>query len=165
MSSKSKLEPSLSTQEKRALLARLLKQKKKVFPASFAQQRLWFLDQLEPNSSSYNIVYAVRVSGQLNLTVLQQSVDKIVRRHETLRTTFELVNESPQQVIHADLPPEFLTLDLRDWPGDEQENEVQRLLREEAARPFNLAQGPLLRISVLRLDEEDYILVLAMHHI
>jgi len=165
MSSNSKLEVSLSTQEKRALLARLLKQKKKVFPASFAQQRLWVLDQLEPNSSRYNILYAVRVSGQLNLTVLQQSVDKIVRRHETLRTTFALVNESPQQVIHADLPPEFLTLDLRDWPRDEQENEVQRLLREEAGRPFNLAQGPLLRIGVLRLDEQDHILVLAMHHI
>jgi amino acid adenylation domain-containing protein len=165
MSSNSKSELSLSTQEKRALLARLLKKKKKVFPASFAQQRLWFLDQLEPNSSSYNIVTAVRASGRLSLTVLQQSVDEIIRRHETLRTTFALVNESPQQVIHAELPPELRIIDLSDWPEGEQENEVQRLLREEAGRPFNLAQGPLLRIGVLRLDEQDHIVALAMHHI
>src|SRR5215813_9426852 len=130
MSSNSKLELSLSTQEKRALLARLLKQKKKVFPASFAQQRLWLLDQLEPNSSSYNIVTAVRVSGRLSLTVLQQSIDEIVRRHESLRTTFTLVNEAPQQVIHAELSPQLRIIDLSDWPGGEQENEVQRLLRE-----------------------------------
>jgi len=168
MSSNSKIDASLSTQEKRALLAGLLRKKRDVpnaFPLSFAQQRLWFLDQLEPNSSSYNIVSAIRLTGQFDLAALEQSAHEVVRRHEALRTTFAMTNGSPQQIVHSELAPELRVTDLSQWPGDEQENEVQRLLRHESGRSFDLSGGPLLRIGVLRLDEQDHVLLVAMHHI
>ena len=167
MSSNSKIDASLSTQEKRALLAGLLRKKRDVpnaFPLSFAQQRLWFLDQLEPNSSSYNIVSAIRLTGQFDLAALEQSAHEVVRRHEALRTTFAVTNGSPQQIVHSELAPELRVTDLSQWPGDEQENEVQRLLRHESGRSFDLSRGPLLRIGVLRLDEQDHVLLVAMHH-
>jgi len=136
-----------------------------VFPASFAQQRLWFLDQLEPGSSLYNHLSAIRLKGALSVEVLQRALNEIVARHETLRTTFATVDEEPVQIITPALSAPLSVIDLNEVPETEREAEAQRLVREEAQRPFDLAQGPLVRASLLRLGDEEYILLLAMHHI
>ncbi len=136
-------------------------------PLSFAQQRLWFLDQLEPNSSLYNIPRAVRLAGRLNVTALERSLDEIVRRHEALRTIFAYADGSPVQVI-APAPVTTAALplvDLSELPKSEREAQTQRLATEEAQCPFDLSQGPLMRAKLLRLDDEEHVLLLTMHHI
>jgi amino acid adenylation domain-containing protein len=132
---------------------------------SFAQQRLWFLDQLEPGSSFYNIPAAVRLRGTLDLTALEQSFREVIRRHESLRTRFGVVNGVPVQVI--DEAPEFSLplLDLSTVGEAEREAEARRVATEESQRPFDLGTGPLLRASVLRLSEEEHVLLCTMHHI
>ena len=122
-------------------------------PLSFAQQRLWFIDQLEPGSSVYNFPAAVRLKGPLNIVALKQSLDEIVKRHEALRTTFAIVDGRPVQVIAPLLTLTLPIVDLRELPETEREAEVQRLVTNEAQRPFDLAQGPLVRATVLRLGE------------
>ena len=134
-------------------------------PLSFAQQRLWFIDQLDPGNSVYNFPVAVRLKGSLNLAALEQSLNEIVRRHEALRTTFTIVDGQPSQAIAPKLSVSLLIVDLRELPDGERENEVQRLVVEEARRPFDLAQGPLLRASVLQLSDEEQVGLLTMHHI
>lgn len=138
-------------------------------PLSFAQQRLWFLDQLIPNNPFYNIPAAVRLSGSLNLAALEQTFNEIVRRHEALRTTFVMVEGQPIQVIAPVETRNFASLhavrDLRELPESERETQVRRLSSEEAQRPFNLSTDPLLRVTLLRLDEAEHILLLTLHHI
>ena len=129
-------------------------------PLSFAQQRLWFLDQFEPGTPLYNLPIALRLSGALDVGVLEQTINAIVRRHEALRTTFAAIDGYPVQVIHPPLALALPVTDLRTLPQDEQEAEAVRLAREEAQRPFNLAQGPLLRASLLRLAAEEYVALL-----
>jgi len=136
-----------------------------VFPASFAQQRLWFLDQFEPGSPYYNIPSAVRLTGKLDVVALERTLNEIVRRHESLRTTFATMDGEPVQVISPSLTLPLPVVDLRDLPPAERESEAMRLAMEEARRPFNLSQGPLLRTTLLRLDEEEYMMLLTMHHI
>ena len=134
-------------------------------PLSFAQQRLWFLDQLMPGSSAYNIPGMLRVSGKLNFDAIRKAFTEIVRRHETLRTRFESVDGTPLQII--DPPGAFpvQVLDLSHLDAQARESEAQRLAAEETARPFDLRAGPVLRATVLRLDEEDHVLLLSIHHI
>jgi amino acid adenylation domain-containing protein len=134
-------------------------------PLSFAQQRLWFLDQLKPNSSFYNIPAAVRLSGTLQITALEQSFREIIRRHESLRTTFGLVDGVPVQIIHE--PPAFNlpVLDLSAVPESEREAEARRAAAEESQRPFDLSMLPLLRASVVRLSEQEHLLLCTLHHI
>lgn len=134
-------------------------------PPSFAQQRLWFFDQLEPGSSAYNMPAAVRLRGPLNVATLEQSLNEIVKRHEALRTTFAMVDGRPVQVIAPILMLTLPVVDLRELSETERETEVQRLVTEEAQRPFDLAHGPLLRVTLLRLDAEEYVGLLTMHHI
>ncbi|HEX7313092.1 MAG TPA: amino acid adenylation domain-containing protein, partial [Pyrinomonadaceae bacterium] len=134
-------------------------------PLSFAQQRLWFLDQLEPGSAFYNIPAAVRLRGSLDQSVLEQSLNEIVRRHESLRTTFPEVNGQPVQLITAPQPLPLTTLDLRDLPADEKLERVNAAAVEEARGPFDLSAGPLTRVTLLRLDEDEYVLLLTLHHI
>ena len=142
-------------------------------PLSYAQQRLWFLDQFEPGSVVDNISAAVRLSGPLKVTALEQSLDEIVRRHDVLRATFPTVDGQPNQVICPALPlrqtqGQLVTLsvvDLRELPEVEREAEARRLATAEAQQPFDLARGPLVRTAVLQLGEEDHILLLTMHHI
>ena len=136
-----------------------------VFPMSFAQQRLWFLDQLEPGNSVYNIPAAMCLRGALNGAALEQSLNEIVRRHEALRTTFSVMEGQPVQVIAPGLALTLPVVDLGNLLETEREAEAQRLTIEEAQRPFDLAQGPLLRTTLLRLDKEEHILLLTMHHI
>ena len=132
---------------------------------SFAQQRLWFFDQLEPGLSAYNIPAAVRLKGPLNLAALEQSLNEIVKRHESLRTTFGKVDGRPTQVIAPTLTIKLPVVDLRKLPASERETEVRRLVTAEAQRPFDLSQGPLLRGTVLRLGDEEHVGLLTMHHI
>jgi len=134
-------------------------------PLSFAQQRLWFLDQLGPDSPLYNIPDAVRLTGRLSVPALEQSLNEMIRRHETLRTTFATVDGRPVQVIAPFSTMALPSVDLWDLPKAEQEAEAWRLATEEALRSFDLARGPLLRTTVLRLDEEEHVLLVTMHHI
>nr|WP_275899245.1 non-ribosomal peptide synthetase [Pyxidicoccus caerfyrddinensis] len=134
-------------------------------PLSFAQQRLWLLDQLEPGSPAYNMPLALRVSGVLDTEALRLSLEALVHRHESLRTTFREEPSGPVQVIS---PPAALPLDvveLSHLPEGSRQAEVRRLTSAEALRPFDLASGPLLRASLLRLGAQEHVLLVTMHHI
>ena len=136
-----------------------------IFPASFFQESLWFLAQLEPNRAIYNMSSTFRLTGLLNLDVLEQVLNAIVQRHESLRTTFMVLEGQLVQVISPTLFTPLQAVDLRHLPRAEQEAEAQRLATEEAQRPFDLTRGPLLRITVLQLGAEEHMLLLTMHHI
>lgn len=131
---------------------------------SFAQQRLWFLDQLQPGSV-YNIPVAVRLTGSLSIPVLQQTLNEIVRRHETLRTNFLTLEGQPLQVIAPTLNLALPLVDLRNFPQFEREAEVLHLAAKEAQQPFDLTKEPLLRITLLLLDQAEYVVLFTMHHI
>lgn len=134
-------------------------------PLSFGQQRLWFLNQLVPDHPFYNVPLALHLDGPLQVSVLEQCFNEIVRRHEMLRTTFHSKDGSQTQMISPSLSLKCLLLDLSHLPASKQEEEVHRLAFEEARRPFNLERGPLLRIRVICLEPERYILLLTLHHI
>jgi acyl transferase domain-containing protein len=137
----------------------------RTFPASFAQQRLWFLDQLEPGNPFYNDAAAVRLSGALNLAALGRSLAAVVRRHEALRTTFAAQDGDPVQVIAPVGPVAITLIDLRALPAAEREPTLLALAGQERLRSFDLSRGPLLRVGVLRLDQTEHVLFLTMHHI
>ncbi len=166
--------------EKRALLEQMLQQKRGNFatprplvkrqpgdrtPVSFAQQRLWFLDQLEPGAYAFNMPVAVVFEGALNLTALEKTFCEVIRRHESLRTTIAVVNNEPVQVIAEAEPITIAVKDLTHLPKSEREPEAKRLANIEAQTPFDLSVGPLLRVSLLKLDEEEHVLLLTLHHI
>ena len=134
-------------------------------PLSFAQQRLWFLDQLQPNSSFYNIPAAVKLNGELNVEALGQSISEIVRRHESLRTSFNMFDGQPVQVILPAEPTSLVVTDLSHLLEAEREKEVMKIATEQGLEPFDLEVGPLLRVGLLRLGDEEHVLVLVMHHI
>ncbi len=136
-----------------------------IFPLSLAQKRLWFMDQLEPGSAMYNIPLAFRLSGSLNVDALRQTVEAIVSRHESLRTTFRMVDEQPMQCIAEQGSISLCVTDLTDLPETGHGTEVERLTSEEFGKPFDLVHGPLFRINLLRLGEKEHILLLVMHHI
>ena len=136
---------------------------KYVFPATFAQQRLWFLEQLQPGSASYLIPWSLRIQGKLNAEALTQSLNEIVRRHEILRTTFSWKDGVPVQVVTSELALAVTVLDLSSTANREQE--ALHLASEEARKPLDLERGPLVRAQLLRLGPEDHILLLTMHHI
>ncbi|HEV3050635.1 MAG TPA: amino acid adenylation domain-containing protein, partial [Longimicrobium sp.] len=134
-------------------------------PLSFAQERLWFIDRLEPGSTTYNIPAALRLAGALNEPALERAVGEIVRRHEALRTVFAEVDGSPVQMI---APFGGFTLPMEDLAGlseADREAAVRRRTGKEAARPFDLSAGPLFRAALLRLSAEEHVLLLSMHHI
>jgi hypothetical protein len=135
------------------------------FPLSFAQQQLWFLDRLKPDNYVYNESVAVRLSGKLNLAVLEQSLNEIIRRHESLRTTFTLVEGRPSQVVAAPQPVSWISRDLSGLSQLEQNERIQALAIEETQTPFDLNVGPLLRLSLLDLAEDTSVVLLTIHHI
>lgn len=163
---------------KRELLARLL-QKKGVdtaspisarashapVPLSYAQMRLWFLEQLSPGDATYNVSGALRLRGQLDLAVLEQALHEVVRRHEALRTTFEDVGGEPTQRIHPSVEVPLPVEDLTSFAEVSRDERTRELARDEATRPFDLSRGPLLRTRLLRLAPEEHELVFTMHHI
>jgi amino acid adenylation domain-containing protein len=136
-----------------------------VLPASFAQQRLWLLDQLQPGDPTYNIAAAVRLKGQLEIDALRDGLNKVAQRHETLRTTFMIVDDELVQVVAQSLNVLLPVIDLHNLTKQEREAEFKCFADNEAQRPFDLARGPLLRCVLLKLDEQEHALLLVMHHI
>ena len=134
-------------------------------PLSFAQQRLWFIEQLKPGAAVYNTSGAIRLEGRLDLESLESVINEIVRRHEVLRTRIEVDEGEPVQMIDDWSPRRLEIEDLTGLPSSERESEVRRLAREEAGAPFDLQRGPLLRVKVLKLAEDDYVMLHTMHHI
>ncbi|MDF4005205.1 amino acid adenylation domain-containing protein [Luteibacter sp. PPL552] len=136
-----------------------------VFPLSFAQQRLWVLDQLEGQSPTYNIPSAVRLKGHLDTAALQAALHGITRRHDALRARFDSVDGSPVQRIAADVPLPLVPHDLTGFSPKEREAKTRWLMSEEARTPFDLRQGPLVRARLLMLSAHEHLLLLTMHHI
>ncbi|MBC1238391.1 non-ribosomal peptide synthetase [Nostoc sp. 2RC] len=136
-----------------------------VFPTSFAQQRLWFLHQLEPNSSVYNLPYGLRISGNLKVEALQQAFEAIANRHEILRTNFTTVDGNPAQVIAKSRSILIPVVNLSQCSEVGRAAQVQELINKEAEYSFDLAQDSLLRITLIQLGEKEYLLLLTLHHI
>lgn len=135
------------------------------FPLSFAQQRLWFLDQFERESAAYNLPSAVRMKGRLDTAAFERALDEITRRHEVLRTTFQVVDGEPAQIVKPHSPFALTVEDIQHLPEQDREREALRLVAEEARRPFDLARSPVIRAKLLRLDRNDHVFLLTMHHI
>ncbi|MBN4004268.1 non-ribosomal peptide synthetase [Nostoc sp. LPT] len=134
-------------------------------PLSFAQQQLWFLQQLLPDNHLSNMLLVLRLSGSLNIAALEQSLSELIRRHEVLRTTFPTVNGKPFQSI---APATTLTVPVIDRQGlsaQEQTDQIQQIAAAEASKPFDLVVGPLLQFTLLQLGEQEYIFLLKIHHI
>ena len=134
-------------------------------PLSSAQHGLWFLHQLVPGTAAYNIPCTIRVRSALDSWLLQESINAIVRRHEALRTAFMVVDGQPRQIITPSVTVRLPVVDLQGTLPSRREGEARRLASMEAARPFNLAEAPLLRATLLCLAPEDHLLLLTMHHI
>ncbi|HEY7424336.1 MAG TPA: amino acid adenylation domain-containing protein [Gemmataceae bacterium] len=167
-----------SSPERRELLERLRRQENVaslpgILPRSagedvrlsFAQEQLWFLDQLEPGNPAYNLAATVRVGGPLDPVALQQALRALVCRHDILRTTFIARAGQPVQVVALTLPLAVPLMDLRGLPETQRQSRVQELTLSEARKPFDLACGPLLRASLLRLTDDEHLLLLTVHHI
>ncbi|ODG96163.1 non-ribosomal peptide synthetase [Nostoc sp. KVJ20] len=166
---------SLSPDKRELVLQKLKKQqqsplftsvsREQPLPLSFAQQRLWFLDQLEGENCVYNVPFFWQIKGFLNISALEQAIRAIVQRHEVLRTSFSILDESPIQVIHAH--PQ-LTMQVLDWRQLTEENQLSRatqLATKELQQPFDLSNPPLLRVKLLQLNDQSYLLLLVIHHI
>ncbi|HMZ97947.1 MAG TPA: amino acid adenylation domain-containing protein [Nitrospira sp.] len=134
-------------------------------PLSFAQERMWFLYRLSPDAVAYNIPASVRLHGPLNKPALRWAVAELVRRHDALRTTFAHVDGQPRQIIQDVLDPTWTEEDLRGVPAELREPRALELATAEARRPFDLEQGPLLRVFLIQLGDEDQIVILNTHHI
>jgi len=134
-------------------------------PASFAQERLWLVDRLAPGGSRYNVPLALRIAGDLAPAMLDAVLGEVVRRHESLRTTFRERDGKPVQVIAAPAPWRVPAVDLSALPADLPASAALRLAADDAGRPFDLERGPLLRAALLRLGAGDHVLLLSMHHI
>ncbi|HKV36650.1 MAG TPA: amino acid adenylation domain-containing protein, partial [Pyrinomonadaceae bacterium] len=134
-------------------------------PLSFAQQRLWFFEQLQPGTATYNQIQSVRLLGSLDVTALERSLNEILRRHESLRTTFSDVKGEPAQQVMPASPQTLPLTDLSDLPEADREEATRRLTLEELNRPFDLAGGPLVRAHLLKLDAETHVALFMMHHI
>jgi amino acid adenylation domain-containing protein len=135
------------------------------YPASFAQQRLWFLDQLEPGAAAYNLVRAFRITGLLDINALTSAIRAVVRRHESLRTVFEMVEGETRQVVLSNVDIQVSLVDVTHLPSGDRRKAALRIASEEGKIPFDLTRGPLLRAFLVRIDQDQHLLVLAMHHI
>ncbi|WP_353929455.1 amino acid adenylation domain-containing protein [Okeanomitos corallinicola TIOX110] len=162
--------------EKRELVLQKLKQQQKSpalkpisreqpIPLSFAQQRLWFLDQLEGDNYVYNIPFFWKIDGYLNINSLEKAIKEIIQRHEILRTSFSVINESPTQIIHLQSQLKIQVLDWKQLTASEQLNQAQKLAKEELQQPFNLSKSPLIRVKLLQLTEQSQLLFLVIYHI
>jgi hypothetical protein len=134
-------------------------------PLSFAQERIWFLDQFEGNNAVYNLPFELRLKGTLNVLVLLRCLNEIVRRHEALRTRFEMAENQPVQIIQSSFSLKMPLTDLSSLPQQQVEAEAERLCKEEARRPFDLKSDLMLRVRLIRLGPTDHVLLLNMHHI
>jgi hypothetical protein len=151
--------------ERKEEILALLRDQHEYAATSFAQNRLWFLDQLVPQAAFYNMPFALRLEGKLNVITLKESLNEIVRRHEALRTTFVTIDGRPFQEIAFQWALELPVIDLRSLGPEEREARTRQLALEEAERPFDLSTGPVIRSVLLWLDREEYVLLLTKHHI
>ncbi|HVN80126.1 MAG TPA: condensation domain-containing protein, partial [Terriglobia bacterium] len=135
------------------------------FPLSFGQQRLWFLDQIEPSSPLYSVGWAAELRGPLNLDALRLAFNTIVKRHESLRTTYSHFDGSPVQVIAEDRLVEWSLFNLETADPVSQTSDVNVILKKEAQRPFDLSRDLMLRATLIRLGPEQAILLIVIHHI
>jgi amino acid adenylation domain-containing protein len=135
------------------------------FPASFGQQRLWFLDQVTPGTTAYNLARAIHLTGSLDPSALANALQTIISRHESLRTIFISVEDDVRPVVQSALKFDLSVSDIGELPVEQREEAALRVSGEEAGKPFNLSTGPLLRAKLLRLGSEEHILVLVVHHI
>ncbi|NPC86635.1 amino acid adenylation domain-containing protein, partial [Pyxidicoccus fallax] len=156
-----------SIRSKRALALPPLRpvERTDALPLSFAQQRLWFLDQLIPDSALYNMPAPLRLEGSLDVAALERSLSELMRRHEVLRTSFPADADQPLQVIAPPAPFPLERVDLSALSAEAREAEARRLVEAECRKPFSLAHGPLLRALLLKLEAQQHVLVLNMHHI
>lgn len=139
--------------------------RKKRLPLSFTQQRLWFLDQFRPGDTAYTNGSAFKFSGQLDILALEQSLQEIMRRHEVLRTTFVKRDDQPVLVIHSDFSVTLPLIELDHQATEEQERAIYELVQQEIAQPFDLTQGPLSRFMLIRLKQDEHILITIISHI
>jgi amino acid adenylation domain-containing protein len=135
-----------------------------LFPASIDQERLWFIEQLQPGNSAYNIFSASRIKGPLDAALMGRVVNELISRHEVLRTTFTVVDDQPMQLVNPKTEFTLTPVDLGAWPERGREGEALRRVTEDFARPFDLEKGPLFRIGLLRLAADDHVLHVNMHH-
>ncbi len=153
---------------KREALAELLRKRRakeqKVRPVSFSQRRLWFLDQLAPGTTSWNIHFVAPFSVELDHDLMERSLQAVIQRHEVLRTTFSSQDGEPVQVISPVSNVDVQKIDLRGFPAEQQELEASRITAEQVHRPFDLARGPLMRITLVRTNEAN-LMVMVIHHI
>jgi len=157
---------NLSTAQQRQFLIDLLSARhKRVFPLSLAQQGLWFLNQLDPGTSAYNVSLGIRLRGNLDRLALGSSLQAIVHRHEILRTTFGVDAGRPIQIVAPDLQLETSLVDLTDADSNERQSEAYRIAAAEVRIPFDLAAGPLLRVRIIRLSGDEHLLICILHHI
>ena len=158
--------PETESKTKRALLAeRLRKAAEATIPLSFAQQRLWFLDQLEPNSPLYNVPTVVHMTGALDVDALQYALDGLVTRHDSLRTRFVDSDGSPAQLVDRTLSLKLEIHDLTARPAAQRDEEARTLVRAEVNRPFDLSASLPIRATLIRVQPDDHWFVLNMHHI
>jgi hypothetical protein len=134
-------------------------------PLSFAQERLWFVEQTHPGSVVHNLRAVFHLKGTLNVAILQNTLQEIGRRHEILRTAFPAVNDQPVQSIASDVTFALPVMNLTDFSAPQRETEIRRLATEEAQQPFDLSQSPLLRFKLLRLAEDEHVLLRTTHHL
>jgi amino acid adenylation domain-containing protein len=137
--------------------------RERALPLSFGQQRLWFLDQLEPGNLFYNIPFAIRLNGRLNANALERALSEIIRRHETLRTSIALQDGEPVQIIADEFTLTLPIIDLQSH--DEREDQAQQIIGEMVRQPFDLSTGPLIRAQLVRLKNDEHIFAMVLHHI
>jgi Condensation domain len=164
---RAQLEKRLLEQRKAAGAAKPIRARKEGDPSplSFAQQRLWFLDQLTPGTATYNVAYALRIEGPLEVSALEQALHAIIGRHEVVRTKLVPIRGNPVPVVAKSWSSSLRLVDLRDLPEGAREAEAQRLVIEEAGKPFNFARDLMLRCVLVRLAEEEHVFLHVSHHI
>jgi hypothetical protein len=134
-------------------------------PLSYAQQRLWFLDQLEPNSSFYNVPLALHLAGDLQADILEKSLQKIIQRHEALRTNFTTIEGNPVQIIKPESNWKLTIVNGKDSPKYREDSELKKWLEIHSHQPFDLANESLIRATLLELSDTEHFLVICMHHV
>ncbi|HET8846339.1 MAG TPA: amino acid adenylation domain-containing protein, partial [Ktedonobacteraceae bacterium] len=160
-----RVEQALSAEQSLPFLSIKQADREGELPLSFTQQRLWFLDQWEPDNPFFNISRSLALHGPLDIKSLEWSFNEIIQRHEALRTSIVAVHGRPQQIIVPQLQLALPAIELGDIPEGERATEIQRRARIEAQRPFDLSHDPLIRVILLRLDETEHVLLLTLHHI
>src|SRR5512140_83114 len=137
----------------------------KHYPLSLGQERIWFEEQIEPGTSTYNVPYCFRGRGPINVAALETALPTIVGRHEVLRTTFAGIGDQRVQVVGTYTAAMFSCADSRNSPQPDRLAQVQELVRDEARTPFDLNTGPLVRVRLHRVDDQDSVLSFTFHHI